>query len=489
MKNWSWPLRQFSLAGAVLAIAVLSSSQPAPRQQVGFLPDGGFLLNSGWRVKAAGTQVPLSTLPMASALTSDGRFLIVLNGGYQPPSLSVLDAKDGHELQRVPVPDGWLGLALAPNGRTLWVGGGSKASIFEFSLSAAGKLQATRTFEFVKEADRGEHDFIGDVEVSPDGRLLYAADLYHDQILVVNPQSGMVIEHFKTGRRPYRIMFQPDGKAFYVTSWADGSLVRHQSSDGAQLQTVRVGAHATDMLWRDRSSASEAGDGAGWKARIFVAAANTNNVYAMAVSDSGDLRLAESINVSTSPMHPLGMTPSALALSPDHNRLYVVCSDANAAAVVDVTEERSHVLGFIPTGWYPTAVKALADGRIVVLNGKGSRTYPNPKGPNPSKRRAKKSTGERSDQYVGCDADRFGVVHSAVHRGGAQDLHRRRSSQLAVQRRGYGSRAGRDSPGDQARAVRRQGESHLRSGAGRHRQGRERSLAVFVRREGGAESS
>jgi len=43
------------------------------------------------------------------------------------------------------------------------------------------------------------------------------------------------------------------------------------------------------------------------------------------------------------------MTPSALALSPDQSRLFVVCSDANAAAVVDVTSARSQVLGFVPT--------------------------------------------------------------------------------------------------------------------------------------------
>ena len=32
------------------------------------------------------------------------------------------------------------------------------------------------------------------------------------------------------------------------------------------------------------------------------------------------------------------MTPSALALSPDRKRLFVVCSDANAVAVADVSE-------------------------------------------------------------------------------------------------------------------------------------------------------
>ena len=79
---------------------------------MGPLPDGGFLLNSGWRVKPAGTQIPLDTLPMSSVLSKDGRFLIVLNGGYNPPSLSVLDTKDGHEIGRTPVPDAWLGLGV-----------------------------------------------------------------------------------------------------------------------------------------------------------------------------------------------------------------------------------------------------------------------------------------------------------------------------------------------------------------------------------------
>jgi YVTN family beta-propeller protein len=387
----SHPPHLIVAAAILIAAALLSSSQPPPREQVGPLASGGFLLNSGWRVKPAGTQIPLDTLPMSSVLSKDGRFLIVLNGGYNPPSLSVLDTKDGHEIGRTPVADAWLGLSLAPNGKTLWVGGGSQASVYEFSLDENGKLAPSRTFEIVKGAARSALDFIGDVAIDPDGHLLYACDLYHDAIVVVNTQSGTVIDRFKTGRRPYRILFNPDGKSFYVTSWADGSLYHHQTANGALVQTLRVGAHPTDMAWRDRATRAEESDEGtqqpSFKARIFISAANTNNVYSVGVSDSGDLRIVETINVSTTPNHPLGMTPSALALSADQSRLYVVCSDANAAAVVDVTSARSQVLGFVPTGWYPTAARALADGRLVVLNGKGSRSYPNPQGPNPTKGR------------------------------------------------------------------------------------------------------
>ncbi|MGI8742192.1 MAG: alkaline phosphatase family protein [Bryobacteraceae bacterium] len=394
--------KRFAAATVGFGIAALAlTSQTSPREQPSLQANGSFLLNSGWRVRPAGKQVPLDTLPMSSVLSKDGRFLIVLNGGYKPPSLSVLDTASARELSRVPVEDGWLGLALAPNGKLLWVGGGSKSIIYEFSFSDEGVLAPTRTFELVRPADRTFADFIGDVAVSPDGRLLYAADLFHDSILVVNPESGRVIERFKTGRRPYRILFHPDGKSFFVTSWADGTLNQHQTDNGNRLATVRLGAHPTDMVWRDRKGTTEETEGGNWKARIFISAANTNSVYAVGVTESNDLPVIETINIGMTPRHPLGMTPSALALSPDQNRLYVACSDANAVAAIDLTEARSQVAGFIPVGWYPTAVRVLSDGRLVVLNGKGARSYANPNGPNPIVRPSPIHIGGPAVEYVG----------------------------------------------------------------------------------------
>ena len=85
----------------LLAVAAYLVSQPGPpREQPGPLPGGGVLLNSGWKITPAGRQVPLDTLPMSTALSKDGKYLLVLNGGYKPPSISVLRSDTMEELGR-----------------------------------------------------------------------------------------------------------------------------------------------------------------------------------------------------------------------------------------------------------------------------------------------------------------------------------------------------------------------------------------------------
>src|SRR5262249_1520065 len=120
-----------ALAVAFLSLAALLSSQPAPREQVGPLPGGAFLLNSGWRIQPAGKQAPLDTFPMSTALSQDGKHLLVLHGGYRPPVISVLETATGRVVSSVAVPDAWLGITFAPKSDKLYVGGASKAAVYE----------------------------------------------------------------------------------------------------------------------------------------------------------------------------------------------------------------------------------------------------------------------------------------------------------------------------------------------------------------------
>ncbi len=377
----------FSFAALGMFVFPNSGMLNTTPQHVGKLPDGGFLLSSGWTIRPAGDQVPVDTLPMSTAVSNNGKFLLVLNGGYNPPSISVIDIAAKKEVTRLHLPDCWLGLTVVPQSDKVYVGGGSKASVYELTLDPdTGALKRNREFAASAKSQNAGDAFIGDVAVSPDAHLLYAADVYNDSLAVINLQSGQMIDSWKTGRRPYRILVSPGGRQLVVSSWADAAVYQHDANSGTMLGKMRVAPHPTDMLWLNQPVPEEEGGTSSYRARIFVAAANTNNVYSLGVGEDGHLGTIESINVSTTPMHPLGMTPSALGVDKSGSKLYVACSDANAVAVADISGAHSRVLGFIPTGWYPTAVRALGNGELAILSGKGLGSYPNPKGPNPSVR-------------------------------------------------------------------------------------------------------
>ena len=292
---------------------------------------------------------------------------------------------------------------FAPRSNVFYVSGGSRSTIYELAITAAGKLERRRDFPVIAEAQRKPTDFVGDVTLSPDGRVLYAAAIYRDSVFLVNPQSGMVMEEWKSAHRPYRILFHPDGKSFFVTGWGDSSLHHYDAANGSELGRWVVGPQPMDMLWRTKAVETEEGEAApAYKQRLFVTVSGTNTVLVFGVDENKRLARTEVINVALFPqLQRAGMTPSALALSADETKLWVICSDVNALAQVDVHERQSRVEGFIPVGWYPTAATELPDGTLMVLNGKGARSFPNPQGPNPSIRQAPLHEGNVAVQYVG----------------------------------------------------------------------------------------
>jgi DNA-binding beta-propeller fold protein YncE len=359
----------FAIAGALLY------SQRKKPEWVGELQQGGYLLNTGWRVRPAGKNIPLSTLPMSHALSPDGRMLAVLNGGYVPPSISMLDLETGKEAGRTPLGDGWRGLAFSPSGDKLYAGNGARPWVTEFSVTG-GALAAPRKIDLFPEEQPVKAHLIGDIVYQED-RLL-VADTSRDAILSVNPATGKVNQTIPTARNPYAMLLHPDGKSAFISSWSTSRVIQYRLSDGVEMATIPVGAHPTEMVWLPKNS-----DAANAAPRIAVACANTNHVYVLGIEE-GKWRVVETLNLAMTPRQPAGMTPSALSLSPDGRTLYVACSDANAIAVADVSGERSRVLGFVPTGWYPTSVRALRDGRLLVLNGKGLVSHPNQHGPDPN---------------------------------------------------------------------------------------------------------
>ena len=339
----------------VLCTVMLSAQEPPLRP--GPLTDGTTLLATGWRIEPAGMQVKVGPFPTASALSPDGKFLVVVNSN----GVGVIRMADRILMEVIELLGVGPGIAFATNGRNVYVSGGARNSVYDFTFSPEGVLA------LAKEMPAGA-DFIGDVAIPPAGRLIYAADLFRDRILVINPQSGAVIDRFKSGRRPYQILFHPDGNSYYVSSWADASVYQYKTDSGEEIGRIRVAPHPTGMAISSRKP-EEAPEGLRY--RLFVATASTNDVHVIGIDQSKLLSTVDILNIGFAAVQPAGMTPTSLALSADQQRLFVACSDVNAVAVADISENRSRLAGFLPVGAYPTALRVLPEGRLAVVNGRG----------------------------------------------------------------------------------------------------------------------
>src|SRR5258706_9493637 len=115
---------------------------------------------------------------------------------------------------------------------------------------------------------------------------------------------------------------------------------------------------------------------------LFVSNANDNTV---SVVDVESKELVSVLNVAVHPTDLAGSTPNALCLSADEKFLFIANADNNCLAVLDVHDPLNpRSTGFIPTGWYPTAIAAQGN-KIYVANGKGNTSFSNPQGPFPGK--------------------------------------------------------------------------------------------------------
>ena len=87
---------RIALAIAFLSLVALLGSQPALREQVGPLPGGAFLLNSGWRLDPVGRQVPLDTFPDVHGALARRQVPAGAQRRLRPPSVTVIETASGH---------------------------------------------------------------------------------------------------------------------------------------------------------------------------------------------------------------------------------------------------------------------------------------------------------------------------------------------------------------------------------------------------------
>jgi len=372
-------------------------------------------------------QPAVGSLPVGFVRTPDklgpngqGRYLISVNSGYGiqfnagsnrgQQSLGVIDlnAKPAAVIQNIYFPSPQsvnVGVAFASkpdeNGEyAFYVSGGFENKIWLFRFTPEGRPPITpaspgptttieapfidvSAFANVANSPRYNNDKVPvyptGIALGPDENTLYVANNLGDSLGIIEDLRGerklsrVDLRHpgnLAHPTYPYQVVYA--GGKIYVSCWNDSSVAVIQANDVKKpVSFINVGNHPTAMLLNPPGN------------RLYVA--NSNDDSASVIDTQKDVEV-ERINVRLSQQVPPGNTPEGIALRNDH--LYIANSHSNSIAVVklssnasgvatdwtenrDRDDERSVVLGFIPTGQYPSAV-AIADNSLFVGNGKGT---------------------------------------------------------------------------------------------------------------------
>ena len=133
-----------------------------------------------------------------------------------------------------------------------------------------------------------------------------------------------------------------------------GTVDRIDVATGSVTHQITVGAHPTGLAW-DQS-----------RQRLYVANGNSD---AISVVDTRANALAATIAIAPFRERRIGLTPTALALSPDGMTLFATLGGVNAVAVFDVSNAAGTAVlrGLIPTGWYPSTIDISHDGATIAV--------------------------------------------------------------------------------------------------------------------------
>jgi YVTN family beta-propeller protein len=368
-------------------------NSPAVRARPGLQPNENLLFN-GWGVTPAGEHVPMSDLALKLVIAPDRKRLVAVHGGFTQHGLTLFDLATHKQTQFLPLAKSWNGLAFSRDGKQCFVSGGDSGQIHVFTY-AAGEAAFDRD---VRPALDATNVFLAGLAVHPRTGKLFVCDEANDEVWALNPNSLAVETTIRVGQHPHSCVFGADNRHLYVSDWGGRAVSVVDTDTGRQVRQIAVGLRPNDMAL--------APDG-----RLFVACAGDNTVHVLQTRSvetsepdaSPTRRLPEGtreiISTSLYPESPEGSTPDGVAVSPDGHTLFVANADNNCVMVVDISNSTSEgarrngesvsvVEGFIPVGWYPTAVAVSPDNQtLFVANGKGlaSRANVPPATSNPTR--------------------------------------------------------------------------------------------------------
>src|SRR6266705_109090 len=220
--------------------------------------------------------------------------------------------------------------------------------------------------------------------------LLIANNL-SDNVILLDTADGRVLKTFDLSTHamipssfPYTVVAARDGQRAWCSLWNSSRVAELDLQHGTVSRWIPLlepsgpttaGSHPSALLLNADESL------------LYVALSNSDRVAVVSTA-RGDL--VAMLDTSLQDQKFAGAFPTALAQSTDGKQLFVADSSLNAIAVFDVSRinpsnpvydvAAQRALGFIPSGWYPSALAVIGDN-LLVATAKGEGTGPN-NGPN-----------------------------------------------------------------------------------------------------------
>ncbi len=423
-----------------LNLSVVSS--PSGCEYTHIDKSGKTVIPNGRIITPYGRSVEVAPHPYGLTLSPDGTIAVTANSGTAPISISIIKNLKLDHPTVLQVPPGasndrgilasvFMGLAISPDNKIVYVSGGQSNKIYLFSVDTGVKLDSIDC-SVSGSGDKTPDGYIGELKLSKDGRFLYAVDQTLFRLIIMDTRLKKVISSARTGRYPFGVILSPDGKKVYVANVGMFEYSKigeiEASKDykkalsfppfGFGTEAMKNGIRIDSMdipglgdpnvpesfsVWsysvKDPVNPSvqskiktgvlvgqpvEGVPAVGGSSPnslavtdryVFVSNGSNDNI---SVIDMLKDSVAAEISLKLDPALKQfrGMIPFGLTVSPDQKRLYVAESGVNAIGVVDIPTMK--VIGHIPVGWFPAKVEVTPDGKtLVVSNAKGFGSGPN----------------------------------------------------------------------------------------------------------------
>ena len=360
------------LIGASL-VSILAASVAI--SLVGRQPNNSVLLPNGQTITPTGAQIEVNDRPLGIAVSPDGtQAAVATASNFAPRALHIIDLATATLAQTIAIGNSFVGVAFSPDGNTLYVGGGADNDVKIFTKGVNSVWTQAPRIAIASAAPSG-------LSLSSTRDKVYVALNRRHALGIIDTATRAVVQ-VPTGAFPYSTMVSKDGHKVYVSNWGGRSPQAGDATDGSNpvvvdpatgianngtisvydttsqtiAKTIEVGLHPSAMALSP--------DGG----RLYVANANSDTI---SVIDTAGDTIESTIDVRLNKSAPLGSAPNALVVSQDGRTLYVANAGNNAIAVVE-PGSGDPIRGFIPVGWFPTALALTKENdRLLVGNGYG----------------------------------------------------------------------------------------------------------------------